>query len=261
MKTLLSLSIAVVLLLSACGSNRNLTYFSDLGRNSRFTTEAVAAAEPTIQPGDLLSITVNSLNPEANALFNSNTGTVNRNPTMNSGQFTTEGYQVDKNGAVNFPMVGVVKLGGLTREQAQAKITREVEKYIKQPVINVRFMNFKVTVIGEVNRPATFTVPSDKISILEALGTAGDMTVYGKRENVLIIRENNGTRSLARVNLNSKDILNSPYFYLQQNDVVYVEPDRSKAASANPNNRLIPILTAAIGALAVILTNVSFSSN
>jgi polysaccharide export outer membrane protein len=115
-------------------------------------------------------------------------------------------------------------------------------------------MNFRVTVIGEVNHPSTFTVTSEKINLLEALGLAGDMTPYGKRENVLLIRELDGQRRMERVNLNSKDVLNSPYFYLKQNDVIYVEPDKAKSVEVSSNNRLMPLIVAAISAVAVLAT-------
>src|SRR5688572_19522087 len=121
-------------------------------------------------------------------------------------------------------------------------MTNEIKAHVKNPIVNIRFLNFKVTVIGEVNAPATFTVDTEKINVLEALGLAGDMTAFGKRDNVLIIREKEGVRSTARINLNNKDVLNSPFFYLQQNDIVYVEPEnKSKVAETRPGNRFIPI--------------------
>ena len=163
-----------------------------------------------------------------------------------------EGYQVDKNGEINFPVMGKVKLADLTMEQATEKMTTQIKQYVKNPIVNIRFMNFKVTVIGEVNRPASFTIPSERINILEALGLAGDMTTFGRRENVLILREKNGVRTTARINLNNKEVLNSPFFYLQQNDIVYVEPDnREKLSQTNLVNRYIPVFVATITALAI----------
>ena len=178
-----------------------------------------------IQPDDILTISVSSLNPESNVLFNN----VILPTTANSGGViaatkVNEGYLVDKSGFINFPVIGKVMLAGLTKEQAIEKMTSEIKVHVKNPIVNVRFTNFKVTVIGEVFKPSTFTVPTEKINVLEALGLAGDMTAYAKRENVLIIREQQGVRKAARINLNDKDVLNSPYFYLQQNDIVYVEP-------------------------------------
>jgi polysaccharide export outer membrane protein len=201
---------------------------------------------------------VSSLSPEANILFNSGLlTTAGNNNNAAASSRINEGYLVDKEGAINFPVIGKITLARLTKEEATTKMTEELKQHVKNPIVNVRFLNFKVTVIGEVNRPSTFTIPTEKINIMEALGLAGDMTAFGKRENVLIIREKDGVRSTTRINMNNKDILNSPYFYLQQNDIVYVEPDnRTKVAQTSANNRYIPIVVASITAIAIFLSNI-----
>jgi polysaccharide export outer membrane protein len=214
--------------------------------------------QPTIQPDDILSITVSSLNPESNVLFNNLVLPTTANSAMaiaaNKG---SEGYLVDKSGFVNFPVIGKIMLAGLSKEQATEKMTNEIKQHVKNPIVNIRFINFKITVIGEVRQPSTFTIATEKINILEALGLAGDMTAYGMRENVLIIREQQGVRKSARVNLNDKEVLNSPYFYLQQNDIVYVEPEsRSKTAETAPGNRYIPIWVSLISTLGFIAITV-----
>lgn len=246
----------LIITLSACGTNRNLVYLSDLRDSAEYKTKIENNAAPRIQPDDLLSITVSSLSPEANILFNTGLLTTadNTNNAMASNK-SNEGYMVDNEGAVNFPVIGQIKLAGLTKEEATAKMTYELKQHVKKPIVNVRFMNFKVTVVGEVHRPSTFTIPTEKINIIEALGLAGDMTPFGKRENVLIIREKDGVRSAARVNMNNKDVLMSPYFYLQQNDIVYVEPDnKTKVAETSANNRFIPIVVASITAIAIFFS-------
>jgi polysaccharide biosynthesis/export protein len=240
---------------------RNLAYFSDLEEQALYTEAVENSSEPKIQPDDLLSISVSSLSLESNALFNRGiilpTGSapniVNQNENLSQ-----EGYLVNKNGFVNFPVLGEIKLSGLTSEEATSRMVAELSKHVKEPIVNIRFLNFKVTVVGEVSRPSTFTIPTEKINIIEAIGLAGDMTAFGKRENVLIIRENGGIRTMARLNLNSKEILNSPYFYLQQNDVVYVEPDKGKAIQNNPNNRWIPVAAAAVSASAIVISKFIF---
>jgi polysaccharide biosynthesis/export protein len=236
---------------------RNLAYFSDLNEQALYTEKVTNAIEPKIQPDDLLSITVSSLNPESNALFNRGVllPSGSNNSVVQSNSVDQEGYLVDRNGFVSFPVLGEIKLVGLTTEEAKAKMITELKQHVKDPIVNIRFLNFKVTVIGEVNKPSTFTIPTEKINILEALGLAGDMTAFGKRENVIIIRENEGVRTVTKLNLNNKEVLNSPYFYLQQNDVVYVEPDKGKAIQNNPNNRWIPVVAAAVSASAIVLTN------
>jgi polysaccharide export outer membrane protein len=238
MKQKLIILISCLFLFASCEPRKNLVYFSEGNPNSRGASNAIATMEVKIQPDDVLRVSVNTLSLESNALFN---------PTVNE-----TGYKVDKSGNISFPVLGVIKVDGLTLEQAQIKIAKEVEKYAKNPNVIVQFLNFKITVIGEVARPNSFTITNDKVNLLEALGLAGDMTVYGKRENVLVIRQNGNERVMARINMNNRDVINSPFFNLKQNDIVYVEPDRAKAASVSVNNRYIPIIISAAISLAGI---------
>lgn len=239
------ISLCLLIVLSSC-SNRNLVYFSDLPTTDS-NTPIKNYDPPKIQPDDILSVTVSSLNPESNVLFNNvllPTSSGNNNIIA---QKIDEGYLVDKDGFINFPVIGKINLSGLTKEQATEKMTGLIKEHVKTPIVNIRFVNFKVTVIGEVTKPSTFTVATEKINVLEALGLAGDMTAYGRRENVLIIREKGGIRTTAKINLNNRDVLTSPYFYLQQNDIVYVEPDNKvKTASTAPGNRWVGIWAALI---------------
>lgn len=250
-----------ILLQSCATTKRNLVYFSDLPDSLVYNQEIQNQLEAKIQPGDALAIKVTTLNPDANILYNSGSLPMN-NPTtgVSTGvkEDNKEGYLVDNNGNINFPLLGEISLSGLTREQAQKKIFDLVSKTDKGAIVNVAIQNFKVTVIGEVLRPGTFSVDNDRINVLEALGMAGDMTPYSVRENVLVIREKNGIRSMQRLNLTQKDVFKSPFFYLQQNDVVYVQPENKlKAQEARSNSyRWVPILTAAISALAIVLSRV-----
>jgi polysaccharide export outer membrane protein len=249
--------IMVLLLASSCATNRKLTYFSNLTPGSNNTTEIKNNIEPKIQVDDLLGITVSSLSQESNNLFNN--GAVTPPPTtiassvVSSSAIKNEGYFVDKNGEVNLPVLGKIKLSGLTKEEAADKLTEEIKKSIKNPTVNVRFLNFKITVIGEVNKPATFTIPTEKITVLEALGLAGDMTAFGRRENVLLIREKDGVRSAVRVDFTNKDLLNSQYFYLQQNDVVYVEPVKAKVLQGSASSFYLPIISVVASVISVLI--------
>ncbi len=245
----LCFTLCLIILSSSCSSRRNLVYFSDLSDKTGNSQLITIDTEPKIQTNDLLSITVNTLSSESNMLFAINSNNINK-----SGYFEREGYRVNKDGNINLPVAGLINLKGLNIEQAQQMMVKTLTKYVKNPIVNMEFLNFRITVIGEVNHPATFTVPNQQINLLEALGMAGDLTVYGKRDNVLVIREQEGKRSIVRVNLNSREILNSPYFYLKQNDVIYVEPDKAKAAEFSPNNRLMPLVVASISAVAVLST-------
>lgn len=204
----------------SCRPGRNITYLSNLRNSVEHKTNTIGNPELVIQPSDLLGISVSSLNVESNAMFN-------------SGGALSDGYLVDKDGFIDYPVIGATKLSGLTRAEAKSILTAKLNEHVKNPIVNVRFLNFKVTVLGEVNNPSSFVILTDKVNIFEALGMAGDMTVYGRRENVLLIRERENIRTTVRLNLNDKTILNSPYFYLQQNDIIYVEPDRAKAAQTN----------------------------
>lgn len=247
--------------LAACTTGRNLVYFSDLNNAAPNQTPIQNSIEPKIEAGDLLSIIVSSLNAETNQAFNSGillptvTGSSAGAAAVNR---INEGYLVDSNGEVNFPIVGKIKLAGLSKEEATEKMVTVVGKSAKSPVVTIRFLNFRITVIGEVNRPSTFTVPTEKINVLEALGLAGDMTGYGRRDDVLIIREKNNVRTTTRINLNNKSTLNSPYFYLQQNDIVYVEPDKAKALQVSTRSVNLPIYLSVISVLVILLTNIRF---
>lgn len=257
----------LILIVVGCGPNRDIVYFSNLGdsdiNNSRVIENVVT---PTIQPDDLLSITVNSLSAESNMLFNqgvlgslgSSVSDANRNRQTSQ----AEGYLVDKNGNINFPVIGKIHLGGLTKESATDTIQDILNReYVKDPTVNIRFLNFKITLIGEVKTPSTVTILTEKVNILEAISLAGDLTVIGKRENVLIIREKDGERTLIRVNLNDKELLNSPNYFLQQNDIVYVEPDSYKAAQASLRRANIQYaLSTTLSVLSVLTVVIALST-
>ena len=245
-----------LLLLASCGSSRNLAYFDNLRESTVYTEKVTHTSEAKIQPGDLLSIHVTSLSPESNILFNRGTLPVVSNAGIGNVASVqeTEGYLVDKSGSVVLPILGKVQVEGMTREEAETSLTAKLQTYLKEPVVNVRFRNFKVTVIGEVNRPSTFQVADGNVNLLEALGMAGDMTAFGKRENVLVIRETKDERVMARLNLNDKGILQSPFFNLQQNDIVYVEPDKARAVQASTNARNISLLVGAMSVITIVIS-------
>lgn len=239
-------------------STRNLVYFSDLPVKAVSTEAATHVLEPLIQPIDYISIRVSTLNPETNLLFNSGViSTIDNNFDKGStGALANEGYRVDHDGAVNFPVLGKVTLGGLTIDEATEKLTRLLENEARNPIVNIKILNFKITVLGEVGNPSTFSVSTENISILEAIGLAGDLTPYGKRENVLLIRVKEGVRTTARLNLNKEEIFLSPYFYLQQNDVIYVEPVRARAEQASMSRNNISLIFSVVSILTVLLSSI-----
>lgn len=248
-----------VLLLTSC-AKRNLAYLSDL-EEAGYSQQVTNTIEPKIRPDDLLSISVTSMNAEANVLFNRGElppagATASYGPASgySNSNIYREGYLVDQEGNIDFPVIGIVPLAGLTKAEAKAMLKQKLEKVLRDPIINIRYLNYKVTVVGEVNRPGTFTIPSEKINIVEALGLAGDMTAFGKRENVMIIREADGIRKVERLNLNSKEVLRSPYFYLMSNDVIYVEPHRMKEVQASTNTRSLALTGSILSVLVIALS-------
>lgn len=244
-------------LFASCGTRQNLVYFSDLPDTAAYKVAMGEVAEPTVQPNDVLRITVNSLNPETNQLFNTGVLQVtDEAASTGSGNVGQQGYLVNADGYISFPVLGQVQVEGLTRDQVRQKMVTLISEYVKDPIINVRFTNFRVTVVGEVRNPFTFTVPTERINIIEALGLAGDMTEFGKRDNVLLIRENGGERIMVRLNLNDKETLNSPYFYLRQNDVVYVEPTRYRDPSGDRSLRIISAVFSGLTALGLFIQRV-----
>lgn len=245
--------LSLLLIISSC-SKRNLTYFSNLGDQEVYTEAIEKGEQPTIQPDDILDIKVSSLNPEANSLFN-----LGLMPNVNALERSTTtpvkeaGFLVDHEGFIEYPIIGKIKLGGLTKEEAMQELKMLLKDYLKDPIINIRFLNYRITVIGEVTRPSTFILPSEKINVLTALGMAGDLTIYGKRENVLLIREEGGVRTITRLNLNDKAVLNSPYFYLQQNDVIYVEPVKTRGPEFANNLRIASIIISIVSVVSLLL--------
>jgi len=252
------LLLTLLLQLTSCGPARNLVYFSDLKNTEDYNTVVKNATVLQIQPNDLLSIRLTSLNPESNEMFNRGggqwSGNINSSASADAA-VPDGGYLVDSEGHINFPVVGKIKIAGLTKDEATATMTTVLSKYVKSPIVTIRLLNFRITVIGEVNKPSTFLVPTGRINILEGLGLAGDMTPYGRRENVLLVRESNGVRSTTRLNLNNKELLNSPFFYLHQNDVIYVVPDRLKEVQASTNTRTLTIVTIASSIVVALIFN------
>lgn len=249
LKTLL---VAVCGLFASCVSTKNATYFNNV--NDTAVQRIAGNFEPAIQQNDILQITVTSLNPQEALLYNV-PNAANSGATAATGAAPGSGFLVDAAGNIQYPVFGSIRAAGLTTKVLADTIRTRFEQrqLLVDPVVNVRFLNFRVTMLGEVSKPAVITVTSEKISIMEALGMAGDITVYGKRENVMLIRDKDGTRTVKRLNLNDANILSSPYYYLQPNDIVYVEPTKSKVAQADRSRQVLPVILSSISLLVIIL--------
>jgi polysaccharide export outer membrane protein len=233
----------VVVLLTGCNAYEKIAYLQNAGSQALLSeTDRNPVPDPIIKVGDVLMITVNTNTPEAAIPFNLPlipAGEAGRGYSGGNGSYISYGlsmqnYLVDTEGSLIYPVLGKMKVAGLTKNELAEKIKNEIfPRYItEEPIILVRYGNFKVSVLGEVLRAGSFPIDNEKVSIFEALAMAGDLTIYGKRESVLLIRENNGERETVRLDLRDKNLVNSPYFYLQQNDVIYVEPNDSKARSS-----------------------------
>ncbi|MGC4034389.1 MAG: polysaccharide biosynthesis/export family protein [Chitinophagaceae bacterium] len=237
-----SFAIVFSIALFSCTNAKKVVLFDGLDQAS--IKSQVEDLEPVIQKNDLLSISVSSINPEATVIFN-NPNTMAAQGTTASGTTNNiSGYLVNQDGYVQFPVLGNIKAAGLTKKQLKDNITKGLTdgKLLIDPTVNVRYLNYKVTVIGEVGHPTVINVPNEKISLLEALGLAGDLTVYSRRDNVLVIREVEGLKTFQRINLNTNEIFTSPYYYLKSNDIVYVETNKNKVASTSRSIVWIPVI-------------------
>lgn len=245
-----------IILCQSCVNTKKVAYFQDLNTEKSALGSKAVFAEPGIQPDDILSIAIFTIDPETSAAVNQvGTQTLSGVSSSTGQQQTTGGFLVDKNGEIELAMIGKIKLLGLTTFKARDLIRERAEQYYKNPSVQVRYANFKVTVLGEVARPASYTLPNEKVTVLDALGLAGDLTIYGKRENVLLIREVDDKKEYTRLNLNSSELFNSPYYYLRQNDVLYVEPTTARAAANNAaRTQTIAIVGSVISVLIAVIT-------
>jgi polysaccharide export outer membrane protein len=214
---------------------------------------ALTNLDPVIEKNDLLSVTISSPNAAASQPFN----TVVTVSTQTLGYTATQaaGYLVDQDGYIDLPMLGRIKAAGLTKQALKDNITKVLvdNKYLLFPVVSVRYLNFKVTVLGEVARPTVVNVPDEKINILEALGFAGDLTIYARRDNIALIREEQGKRIVKRLDLNSGNLLTSPYYYLLSGDIIYVEPNKSKVSQASNTRTWLPAILSALGLVVILV--------
>lgn len=251
-----ALPVLLTCILASCTTSRKVTYFSDVPDSLRITSKG--DMEPVIQKKDILSITVSSLSNEATIIFNTPnlpiTPSANATPNMPQ----TAGYLVGQDGTIRFPVLGDIEAAGLTQKQLANNITHLLieKKLLYDPVVSIRFLNFRVTVLGEVNHPGVVTVPSEQISVLEAIGEAGDLTIYGLRDNVILIRQEGADKLITRLDLNSSKIFQSPYYYLKSNDVIYVEPAKDKIASTSLFQQRLPIILSGLSLIIILLTNV-----
>ncbi|WP_409151817.1 polysaccharide biosynthesis/export family protein [Sphingobacterium sp. BS-2] len=227
MRILLCLVI-ILSLFSSCASRKDLVYFQPDSTEVHTSYELNA---PKLQPGDILAISITADDIRASAPFNQISPYNNSGTLQNTNPFIPT-YAIDINGEIDYPKIGKLKLAGKTRTQAMDLIRSEVSRFIVNPGISMEIRNFKVTILGEVKSPGSFSINNDRITILEALGLAGDLTINGVRNNILVIREQDGMKKEYRVDITKREFLNSPVYYLAQNDVIYVEPNGARIQSS-----------------------------
>jgi len=245
----------IICVVSSCANTKKVAYFNDVKDSVRIPSKA--GLEPVIQKKDILSITVSSLSNEATVIFNTPNLPITPNASASPNMPQTAGYLVGADGYIKFPILGNIKAAGLTRQELENNITKLLvdKKLLFDPIVSSRFLNFRVTVLGEVNRPGVITVPSEQISILEAIGQAGDLTIYGLRDNVMLIRQVGPDKIVKRLNLNSSSLFQSPYYFLKSNDVLYVEPGKAKVASTDFTRQLLPIIFSGISVVVIVLNS------
>ena len=241
-------------ILNSCTSRKEIVYFQDIEAGKEVAT--TQQYQTTLQADDLLIITVSAVDMEAVRPFNLITAGYSPGSGNITGNPKNQTYLIANDGTINFPVIGSLKLGGLTKTDAIQLLKDKLSVYVKDPIINIEMVNFKISVLGEVKSPGTYTIPNERITVVEALGLAGDLNIAGKRTNVLVIRDINGAKSYTRIDLTKKELFSSPVYYLKQNDVVYIEPNKARIQSAdyNPNTGVYLTLASILISLVSILT-------
>lgn len=245
---------ALLMLFTSCTAYKKVIYFRDVPDSVRLAPKVVTAGEfkdPIIQPNDILQISIQTIDPKTNDLIGGSLTSTNTGQQSNSQ--TAPGFLVDKNGFIELALIGRIKVAGMNTTEVKDKIHELVSLYYRNPVVNVRFSNFEITVIGDVNHPGTFIAPNERVNIISALGMAGDMQISGKRNNLMLIREENGIKKIIRLDMNSSDIFSSPYYYLKQRDILYVQQNKVKGNTANIDNTKERLITLGITVVTFIL--------
>ena len=234
----------------SCASSKKVVYLQDVDVNKRIKAEC--EYKTVIHTDDLLSIIVSCDDLESAQPFNTPMIGLGRDVSTTSSQQIPRGYLVDKNGEIDFPVLGKLKVVGISRNELAEMLKEKLSEYLKNPIVTIQYLNFKVTVLGEVKAPGSYKVNSERVSIFDALGMAGDLQINAKRKNVLVMREDGDEKVFAQLDLTSENIIHSPFFYLQQNDVVYVEPNKARIVGGNAGASL-PYVLSSISTLVAIL--------
>ena len=239
------------MLLVSCGSRKKVVYLQDVEVNKKIKAEC--EYKTVIHTDDLLSIIVSCDDLESALPFNTPMIGLGREVNTATTQQIPRGYLVDKNGEIDFPVLGKIKVVGISRNDLAELLKEKLSVYLKNPIVTIQFQNFKVTILGEVKNPGSYKVASERVSILDALGMAGDLGINGKRKNVLVMREQGDEKIFTRIDLTSSEFIDSPFFYLQQNDVVYVEPNKGRIAGGSVS-AFLPYILSSMSTIVALIT-------
>ena len=241
------LLVFLLLVLTSCNSYKKAVYFQDLNRD-KYAREQIQNFNPiTVQPEDVLGISISSLNPESSAVFNFAANNSAGPSEMNAG------YTVDQSGNIQLPVIGNVQVANLTTAQIREQLEVKLQPFLKQPVVIAKLINFKVSILGDVTSPGVYKIQSERVSVPEALSMAGDLNITALRR-LMIIRERNGEREYIPVDLRTKSLFNSPYYYLKNNDIIYAEAGKRKFASLDPTYQRVSLLLAIVSVAAIFFT-------
>jgi polysaccharide biosynthesis/export protein len=243
---------------TSCVTTNKIAYLQN-GHDTTYK-QTLGVIEAPLQANDFVSISISSLDAGASAIFNPNAQPQAGNNTENGGPIAAApaGYLISPDGYIQLPLLGNIKVAGLTRTQLKEHITSLIlsKKLLVDPIVEIRFLNFEVTILGEVGRPAVISVPSEKISLLKALAIAGDLTIYGKRDNIMLVREEGGIRKTRRLDISQASFLNSEYYYLRPNDIVYVEPNKLKLSMNSRTQQILPLALTSVSLLVFVIDRV-----
>jgi polysaccharide export outer membrane protein len=244
--TKICIFLAGLSILTSCASYKKVPYFQDYSTNEITKNAITNFSEFTVQAGDRLAITIGSVNPEAALVFNQTPGLNPESPAY--------GYVVDNTGNIGLPLLGLVKVSGLTVKQVTQMLQEQLVPFLGKPTVSARMINFKVAVLGDVLRPGMYSSNSERLTVTEALSLAGDLNITAVRDNILLIREVNGERTAFPVDLTSKDVFDSPYFYLRSNDLIVVQPGKQKVSANDTGYRNASLIISALSLVAITIS-------
>lgn len=256
MRNLISVALSAIFLfiITSCANTRQTQYLQGTFDTARLAQ--LNLHDPVVQKGDILSIVVYSDNPAATAIYNQPVITANINNGITNPSNTPEqGYLVDSDGNIQFQSLGSFHVEGMNRRQLNDTLLQHLKVFLLNPYVSIRFLNYKVTVVGDVNRPGIFNIPGERVNVLEAIGLAGELTIYGRKDNILVVRESNGKREFGRLDLRDPAVFTSPYYYLQQNDVVVIDQVKNKqSASDQVTARNLGLGASIISTIAILIS-------